>query len=86
MLYENGTISYTHRRFIRILCSFTFQIMPFDEHNCPIRAFVVNEDKDSVKLELLNPVSDISLNTTTSRAVRFDEPSSTFVIEFDYLT
>lgn len=84
MLYHNGTISFAIRRTIRILCNFTFQNMPFDAHTCPIQVFVINEDKDSVKLELLNPREDYPINSTTTRDETFDQSISSFLIRFDY--
>jgi hypothetical protein len=58
--------------------------MPFDAHTCPIQVFVTNEDKDSVKLELLNPKEDYPVSELTSRDETFDEPTSSFIIRFDY--
>ena len=68
MLYPNGTVTYTVRRAIRFLCQFTFELLPFDSHKCPIKVFVVNGDKDQIKLERSDLARKSSIGADTSRA------------------
>ena len=77
-------MTYTIRRSVRFLCNFSFENLPFDEHNCMIKVLVINEDKNSVVLEKNNLRGKGPVTANTSRARTFDSENSKFYMNFDY--
>lgn len=83
MLYPDGTVTFVFRRSVRFICKFTFNLLPFDDHTCNIKVFVINSDSNSVVMKI-NEQDKKAVVSPTSRGRNFDENSGKFDITFNY--